>query len=95
MREEMGRGMGWIQDQVWEGTGGWPDGHENERKSATDGSKEMWGGGGAWRLEDKLETWDNRGAQESLWVTLHVTNYFEDMEPEVATSCRQAGTSLK
>ena len=55
----------------------------------------MWGGGGAWRLEDKLETWDNRGAQESLWVTLHVTNYFEDMEPEDATSCSQAGTSLK
>jgi hypothetical protein len=51
--------------------------------------------GVGWHLEDKLETWDNRSAQESLQVTLHVTNNFEDMEPEDATSCSQAGTSLK
>ena len=53
-------------------------------------SKEMGVGVG---LEDKLETWDNIGALESLWVTLYVTNYFGDMEPDDATSCSQAGTS--
>ena len=46
-------------------------------------------------LQDKTKTWDKGGAQESMGVTLAVTHYIGDMEPEEATSCSQAGTPVE
>ena len=46
-------------------------------------------------LQDKTETWDKEGAQESIGVTLAVTHYTGDMELEEVTSCSQAGTPLE
>lgn len=46
-------------------------------------------------LQDKTETWDKRGIQESMGVTLTVTHYTGDMEPKEATSCNQAGTPVE
>jgi hypothetical protein len=36
-------------------------------------------------LQDETESWDKGGTQESMWVTLTVTHYNEDMEPEEVT----------
>ena len=36
-------------------------------------------------LQDKTETWDKGGAQESMGVTLAVTHSIGDMKPEKAT----------
>jgi hypothetical protein len=33
-------------------------------------------------LQGKTETWDKAGSQESITVTLAVTHYTEDMQPE-------------
>jgi hypothetical protein len=52
-----------------------------------------WGGGR--HLQDKAETWDKGGAQESMEVTLAVAHYFGAMEPEEATSYSQAGTTIE
>ena len=41
------------------------------------------------------ETWDKGGTQESMGVTLAVTDYIRDMEPEETTSCRQAQTPVE
>ena len=52
---------------------------------------------GMWRwgyFQDETEAWDNGGTQESLGVTLAVTHYDGDMEPEKATSCSHAGTRV-
>ena len=65
------------------------DGHENEWKSATDRSG-RWG-----HLQDETETWDKGGTQESMGVTLAVTHYIGDMEPQEATSCIQTGTPVE
>ena len=51
-----------------------------------------WGGGG--HLQDKTETWDKEGTQESVWVTLAETHYIMDMEPEEATYYSQTGTPV-
>jgi hypothetical protein len=48
-----------------------------------------WGGRG--HVQDEAETWDKGGTQESKRVALAVTHSIGDMEPEEATSCRQAG----
>jgi hypothetical protein len=40
-----------------------------------------WGG----YLQDKTETWNQGGTQESIGVTLAVTHYIGDTEPEEAT----------
>jgi len=53
-----------LRIRCGEGQEGWPDGHENEWKSATDGGREMGG-----HLQDETETQDKGGAQESLAVT--------------------------
>ena len=68
----------------------WPDVHENEWKSATDD-----GQGSRGHLQDETETWDKGGAQESMWVTLAVTHYIWDMEPEEATSCCHARSPME
>ena len=44
---------------------------------------------------DETETWDKGGTQDSVRVTLAVTHYTGDMEPEEATSCSQAGTPVE
>ena len=46
-------------------------------------------------LQDKTETWDKRGAQELIEVTLAVTHYIGDMELEEATFCIQTGTPVE
>jgi hypothetical protein len=46
-------------------------------------------------LREQPETLHKAGSQESLWVTLVVTHYIMDMEPEEATSCNLAGTPAK
>ena len=33
-------------------------------------------------LQDKTETWDKEGTQESMGVILDVTHYIDDMEPK-------------
>ena len=37
-------------------------------------------------LQDETETWDKGGTQESIGLTLAMTHYTGDMEPEVAAS---------
>ena len=39
--------------------------------------------------------WDKGSAQESMGVTLPLTHYFGDMEPEEATFCSKAGISME
>ena len=48
-------------------------------------------------VQDRTETWDKGGTQESKKVTWAVTHYTGDMEPEEATSSGKgkAGTSLE
>jgi hypothetical protein len=46
-------------------------------------------------LQDETDTWDKGGTQESVWVTLAVTHYIGDMEPELATSYSQAQTPVE
>ena len=48
-----------------------------------------------WKLTVRYVFQDKRGFQESMRVTLAVTHYIGDMEPEVATSCSQAGTPVE
>ena len=38
----------------------------------------------------KTETWDKGSTQESMGVSLAMTHYIENVEPEDATSCSQA-----
>jgi hypothetical protein len=81
---DWGWGGEWkVQDQVCGRTGvmvRWP---WKEWKSATDGD-----GGGISR------NWDKGRTQESMQVTLAVTHYFGEMEPEETTSCSQRATSM-
>ena len=51
-----------------------------------------WDGG---HLEDGSETWDKGGTQESMGVTLAVTHYIANVEPEEAISCSQIGTPVE
>ena len=52
-------------------------------------------GVGRWEyLQDLIETWYKGSAQESMGVTLVVTQSIGDMEPEEATFCSQIGTSV-
>jgi hypothetical protein len=44
---------------------------------------------------DETETWDKGGTQDSVRVTLAVTHYTGDMEPEKGTSCSQAATPVE
>ena len=46
---------------------------------------------GRGHLQEETETWDKGGTQESMGVTLAVTHYIGDMEPEEATFCIQTG----
>ena len=46
-------------------------------------------------IQDMTETCDEGGTQESMWMTLAVTHRIGDMEPEEATSCSQAETSVE
>jgi hypothetical protein len=46
-------------------------------------------------LQDKTETWDKGGAQESMGLTLAETHYIGDMELGEATSCSQTGTPVE
>jgi hypothetical protein len=90
--EGMGRGIGGEFRIRWgERQERWPDGNENEWKSATDG------GGWGEHLQDETEIWDKVSVQESVvvGVTLAVTHSIEDMEPEKATFCSQAGTPVE
>jgi hypothetical protein len=41
------------------------------------------------------ETWDRGGTKESMKVTIVVTYSIEDMGPEEAPSCSQAGTPME
>ena len=65
----------------------WPDGHENEWKSATDR-----GGGGGGLVQDET---DKGGTQESMGVSLAMTLSTRDMKSEEATSFSQAETPEK
>ena len=55
------------------------------------GNLQVMGGESRRRLQDKTESWDKGGAQESMGVTLAVTHNTEDMEPGEVVSCGQAG----
>jgi hypothetical protein len=46
-------------------------------------------------FQDKTETWDKESSQESMEMTLAVTHYTGDMEPEDTASCSQAGTPVE
>ena len=59
------------------------------------GNLQVMGGESRRRLQDKTESWDKGGTQESMGVTLAVTHSIGDMEPEEATSCSQAGTPVE
>lgn len=72
-----------VQVRCGEGQERWPDKHENEWKSATG----RWEGRG--HLQDKTETWDKGGTQESMRVTLAMTHSIGDMGPEKTTSYNQ------
>jgi hypothetical protein len=39
--------------------------------------------------------WNKGGAQESVRVTLAMTHYIKDMEPEEAIFCSQTGTTVE
>jgi len=82
-REGMERGMWGFSIRWGERQERCPDGHANEWKSATDGSGEVCVG----HLQDKTETWDKVGAQESMGVILAVTHNIENIESEKVTSC--------
>jgi hypothetical protein len=73
----MRKGRGWVfRINCGKGQERWPDGHDNEWKSAA--------GGGRGHLEGLPETW-NGGSQESVGVTLAETLSSGDMEPEGKT----------
>ena len=76
-----------------EGQERWPDGHENEWKSATGG--EICKGRGRGHLEAVPKTWDRGGSQESMGVALAKTHGIGDMEPEKPSFCSQAGTPVE
>ena len=46
-------------------------------------------------LQEETETWDKRGAQKSMVVTLFVTHGIGDMDPREAATCDQAGTVVE
>ena len=46
-------------------------------------------------LQEEIETWDKGGAQESMGMTLAMSHYNGNMEPEEATSCSQTGTLVE
>ena len=46
-------------------------------------------------FQDETETSDKGSTQEPMEVTLAVTNYIGDIEPEEATSYSQAGTPVE
>lgn len=58
----------------------WPGSHENKWNLQLTGVR-SWG-----HIQNKTETWDKRGTQESIGVTLAVTFSIGVMEPEKATS---------
>ena len=45
-------------------------------------------------IQDDIETSNKGGAQELMGVILAVTHYIEETEPEEASCCSQAGTSV-
>jgi hypothetical protein len=90
------RGMGAFRISCGEGLEIWITDHKNDWKSATDGSDKVYVCGCVWvHLQDQIETWDKGGSQNSIRVTLAVTHYIGDMEPEKATSCSQKGTPVE
>jgi hypothetical protein len=52
-----------------------------------------WGYKG--HLQEETETWDNRGAQESVGMSLAVTDSIGDMGPEEAASYSLAGPPIE
>lgn len=52
-----------------------------------------WGGEG--HLQDVTETWNRGGTQESMELTLTVTHYIDNTEPEEVSSCNQTGTLVE
>lgn len=72
----LGWKMGRERGRCGEGQERCVDGHENEQNSATDGGEEVG---------DKTET-RHKGTQESMGVTLAVTHYNGNVEPEEATN---------
>ena len=43
---------------------------------------------------ERDRAWEKGGTQESMMMTLAVTHYIEDVEPEEATSCSLSGTPV-
>ena len=39
--------------------------------------------------------WGKGDSQESMWMTLAMTHYLGDMEPEEATSCVETGNLVE
>jgi hypothetical protein len=52
-----------------------------------------WGVGR--HLQDKTETWEKGGSQESTGMNLAVTDDIRDTEPEEVTFCTQAETPVE
>jgi hypothetical protein len=48
----------------------------------------------ALRMDGNLQTYKERGSQESMGVNLAETHCSGNIEPEQATSCRQAGSPM-
>ena len=49
------------------------------------GNLQPMGWEGRGHHQEETETWDKGGTQESMGVTLAVTHYIEDIEPEEVT----------
>ena len=58
------------------------------------GNLQLTGIRGRGHLQDETETCNKGGAQISMGVSLTVTHYTGDMEPEEANSCSQTGTQV-
>jgi hypothetical protein len=51
--------------------------------------------GGSRNLQDEIETYNKKTSQESMQVSLPVTHYIGDMDPEEVSFCIQAGTQIE
>lgn len=80
-------GGNWEEGKVWRGgslgSGMGKDRRDGWTVTKMNGNLQLTGVGG--HLQDETETWDKGGAQKLMGVTLAVTHYTGDMEPEEAT----------
>ena len=89
MEEGIRRGMGGS------GSGVGKDRQDGQMAMKMNGNLQQMGIRRWGHLQDETETWDKGGTEESMEVTLAMTTYSGDMEPEEATFCSQTGTPVE